>query len=272
MPTCLSGAARGVAVLAAAALVVAGTAATANAAERRGRATVKIGVTSKHHVTGPTSLRPGLLHLVNTGSRELILVRKKHKGSAGFVTDYNNANDTAGSIKFYQDFDVVDLIAARADEYVRLAKGTYFLADSSTSTVTPAQVRTVTVSGTTTNATAPRATLVQAATNGHVAGATTLGRRSYAHVVNKTATPHIISIESIRSSATSKQVNAAIADPVHHNPSRLAGNYFAPLGLIAGHTDIYKRVVAGAGRYFLFAASLTHPGLAKGQVGRLTVK
>jgi hypothetical protein len=269
----LSRTARGAAILtAAAALVVTGNASAANAAAQRGRATVKVHVSSSHHVTAPGSLHPGLVHVVNTASRALILVRKNHTGRSGFVTYYNKATNTAGSIKFYKHFDVVDVIASHADEYVRLVKGTYFLAPNDISTIKSAQVHTLTVSGKKTDATAPHSTLVQAAANGHVTGAVSLATRSFARVVNKTGTPHIISIESIRPNATSKQVQAAIADPAHHDPSRLFGNHFAPLGLIAEHTDIYKRVVAKAGRYFLFAASLTHPGLAKGQIGLLTVK
>lgn len=268
MPARLS---RGAAVLTAAALVIAGGNAVANAATHGHRATVHVHVGATHRVTAPTSLRPGLVHLVNTASRELILVRKLHKGRPGFVKDYNRATDTAGSIRFYKDFDVVDVIASHADEFVRLAKGTYYLSDDTTATVTSAQVRTVAVSGHKQSATAPRSSLVPVAANGHVPAAVTVGRH-YAHVVNKSATPHIVSIASIRAGVTAQQIHAVIADPAHHNPFKLVGKYFAPLGLTAGRTDLYKRVHAQHGRYFQFAASLTHPGLAKGKIGLLTVK
>lgn len=262
---------RAAVVLTAGALVLASSAAVANAAGNAQRATVRVQVSAKHRVIAPASLRPGLVHVINTASRELMLVRKKHKGRSGYIKDYNRATNTAGSIRFYKDFDVVDVITSHTDEYLRLAKGTYYLSDDTTATVTSAQVRTVSVSGHRQSATAPRSSLVPVAANGHVPASVTVGRR-YAHVVNHSATPHIVSIVSIRSSATAQQVRDAIADPARHDPFKLTGTYFAPLGLIAAHTDLYKRLRVRHGRYFLFAASLTHPGLAKGKVGLLTVK
>src|SRR4051812_18474961 len=113
---------------AAAVIATAGAVVVAGSEVAVARPPVPVHSRTVHPVTAPDVMRPGLVHLRNTGSQELMLFRKTHAGVAVLVRDVNAERRTSSGVpRLYRQFHAVTSLEAHSDAYVRLRRGTYYL-------------------------------------------------------------------------------------------------------------------------------------------------
>jgi hypothetical protein len=265
-----------IAVAIAAGLVVAAGSGVADAAPKH-RATISVHVTKKHHqVVAPALTRPGLVHVRNTGSHEIILIAKKHAGVSRLVKDINRSEV---SNRLVRDFSFIGALDPHSDAYVKLGRGTLYLVDGEVDKVTASEVHSVRVSGKKLSAKGPRSRTVLVDAHGKVRLPATLPRQGYLHLINNSGSIRVVFGFGVGKSATTAQIDAFLADPTDDNFIALRPNgNIAPSEVLAPHTSrFYAGYRAAAGRYIVLevgpndkvSGNLIAP---KGQVSLLTVR
>lgn len=266
-----------VAVAAVAGTIVAGTGVGASAATHRGRASVRLHATSRHHVVAPSTLRPGVVHLRNTNWRPVYVFAKRHKGVARLATDLDRAARSAGPGRLTTDFTTLDLLNGRSDAYLRLARGSYFLVDATLLKYKRSEVRTVTVTGTRIDAKLPAFTRIAVDAGNVLHAPATLPRRGYLHVANRASRLQELLMVRLTKDASDESVTTFLADPHLRDLFRLDLDLtvFEVPGILSGRHAVYVHQHFKAGRYLLltlaFGRHTRTPHLMTGRVRLVTV-
>ena len=201
---------RATVVIATAAAVVAAGSEAAGA-----RPPVPVHTRTVHPVTAPDVMRPGLVHLRNTGGQELLLFRKIHAGVATLVSDVNaEQNSPGGAPRLYRQFHAVAALEGHSDAYVRLRAGTYFMFSSAVERMHAADVHQITVTGARDDAKAPHAhpVTVRLHTNALVAPHTVHAGRFF-HLRNQTHRTQELILFPLSPKATRAQIADFLAAP-----------------------------------------------------------
>src|SRR3954453_17031927 len=119
------------------------------------RPPVPVHSTTVHPVTAPEVMRPGLVHLRNTGGDELYLFRKMRAGTPTLVKDLNASVNSESPGALARHFTIVDLLNPPSDVFVRLLHGTYYLVDADAEHYHRADIHRIVVQGARDNATTP---------------------------------------------------------------------------------------------------------------------
>jgi hypothetical protein len=265
---------RATAVIATAGAVVAAGSEVANA-----RPPVPVHSKTVHPVTAPDSMRPGLVHLRNTGSQELVLFRKIHLGVTTLVRDVNEEQrPTSGVPRLYRQFHAVAMIEGRSDAYVRLRRGTYYLFSGEVDRMHAADVHAITVSGGRDDARAPiaRPITVQEHTNALIAPHRAHAGRWF-HLSNQTHHTQEIVLFPVDPKVTWAQLHEFVAAP---SLEKLFGlidfrrfGTVAPL-LTGPGEDLYVHAPKRTGRYIAADIALrgSEPTLRRHGAAVITVE
>lgn len=237
------------AVIATAGAVVAGGSEVATA-----RPPVPVHSRTVHPVTAPDSMRPGLVHLRNTGSQELVFFRKIHAGVAALVSDVNaDQSSPGGAPKLYRQFHAVAVLEAHSDAYVRLRPGTYYVYSGDVERLHAADVHQITVSGARDDAKAPHAhaVTVHLHTNALTAPRTVHAGRFF-HLRNQTHRTQELVLFPVSPKVTRAQLAEFLAAPSMEKLFPLLDfrKFDFVVGVLAGPgEDSYVHYPKRTGRY-----------------------
>lgn len=236
----------------AAIVTAAATLLAAPAADAAGRGITHVKVSKKHTVTVSATLRPGLVHLRNDGSRPFALFRKKSEGSDRLVT-YMNAEKESVARRAFSRFGFVQLAFGKADSYVKITRGTYYFVDVSGEKIRSKGVRTVTVRGKGSNVRRPAYRSLRVLANGTFDGATSGGVKPYLRIHNYSKQARFVSTLTVRADVTDAQLQAALADRSGKKLVDVLDLDHAPglTGYVGAGQDITLRTTLGRGRYLL---------------------
>ena len=255
MPTSPS-IARGVAA-ATAGLLVAGlvTASPATAVAHH-RGTTFLHTTRHHTVVAPATIRPGVARLHNSGKEPvLVLGSKSAAGASELVHDLSSK--ASSPKRLLKDFAVRDEVEPHQTVYLTLGHGTLYLVDTNKVHLTTAAVRTVRVTGRTSNAAVPASRPVTITANKTLHAATTLPPGGLLHVMNHSAALEFVNLGGISSSVSKKKLAAFAAHPTLDGLLDLPVTSFVPVAVLSGHHGVWTTVAGRRGSYGLLVYSLT---------------
>jgi len=268
---------RTVSVLAGALALSAAVSVVAQSATADARATrpvVRIHVSSTKHVIAPDSLRPGLVHVKNTGSKQIYLVRriKAKWGVSTFVTDYNAPTPTG----LARHFSTLDNLLGHRDVFVPLTRGTYFFVDGAPRKINAGNVKTVVVKGTTWNAPRPASTAAPiSGTTATLGVPTTLPRHRYLHFKNSTDYTVVVVLFRIGSGTSNTALANFVARPTLRKLGNLDITASEEFWYSSPHRSLYHGYTIPAGRYLMVDYAYTDtaktPRFGKGQAVAIKV-
>jgi len=249
-------------------------AATPASAARAVRPAVRIHVSSTKHVIAPDSLRPGLVHVKNTGSKQIYLVRrvKAKWGVSTFVADYNAPTPTG----LARHFSTLDNLLAHRDVFVPLTRGTYFFVDGAPSRINAANVKTVVVKGTIWNSPKPTSIAAPISGTGATLGVpTTLPRHRYLHFRNLTDYTVVVVMFRIGSGTSNTALANFVAKPTLRKLGNLNITASEEFWYASPHRSLYHGYTIPAGRYLMVDYAYTDtaktPRFGKGQAVAIRV-
>lgn len=259
-----------------AAALVAGSTAVADAATTA-RAGVPVHAVTKHTVAVPAVMHPGRIRFHNTGARPLYVLKKRQAGVGRLVKDLNAATGSIGPGRLVRDFTLYDVIDGGSYVYLSLSRGTYYFADASLEHYSTGAVRTVSVRGTTRNASAPRSRALVVPQTGALTAPATLARNGYVHVENRTGHVQEVLVFGLARSATATQVQAFLAAPTFESLFSLPLNSYRELAILGGHRDLWSQGPHRASRFLIVTIGMGSstselPALHKSRVRLLTVR
>jgi hypothetical protein len=261
-----------VSAVTAAALVGVTLAAPAAGAATHGRGVTKVHASAKHTVTVPKTLRPGVVHLRNTGSRALFVFGRKKEGTTA-LAKYLNSQSEKTAKKAFTRFDFVEIVKPHTDDYVGLKRGTYYLADASVDRVKASRIRSVTVSGKVSNAKRPAVRTVTYGKHGLSPLAANGPARGYLRVRNNGTSPLVVETLRVKASATAAQVAAVVNKPTWDGVDKVADYETVTVaGYLGARHDVTTTASLRSGRYLVLALDVFHFGVAKGRVAEIGVR
>lgn len=254
------------------ALCATGGAAAAPAATHH-RGTLTVHTTSKPHVIAATTTRPGVTRIANTGSQPIFLVRSRHgAGKAALAHDLNAA--TAGPL--IKSFTVADILPAKATTYLRLSRGTYYLADTSRDTFTATSIAALRVAGDKVNVSAPKARHVIVNSSGTLTSPTTITTSSELGVTNRSTHLQELFLVRVAPKATSGELKAFLAKPSFDKLYTFASDIPEVLAMLSPRGHATSSNHSRTGRYLVFTIALTshsaEPRITAGHVRLINVK
>ncbi|WP_375476059.1 hypothetical protein [uncultured Jatrophihabitans sp.] len=248
-----------VSVAAVCAAVLSSTAVAADAATGA-RPTVRVHGTSKHRVVAPASLAPGFVHLKNTGSEVVGIFRARgHAGQAALRKDLNGGSD-----RLLKQFKL-QVVLGHADTFVRLRRGTYFLADAEREHYSAKDLTRVHVAGATRNAKLPAAQLVTVDKHNRLHGPATAHRRSWLKLRNFDGRPQALLGIKIGSHTTDAELAEFVANPSDAALDGLDIVDIDPFGELSGHDSAYYRFTGGKGRYIVLTIPAVQSSKGSGE-------
>ncbi|WP_375504942.1 hypothetical protein [uncultured Jatrophihabitans sp.] len=237
------------------------------------RATLTVHATSQHHVIAATTTRPGVARIANTGSQPIFLVRSRHgAGKAALAHDLNA--DTAGPL--IKNFTVADILPSKAITYLRLSRGTYYLADTSRDTFTATSIAALRVAGNKVNATAPKARHVIVNSSGTLTSPATITTSSELGVTNRSTHLQELFLVQVAPKVTSGDLNAFLAKPSFDKLYTVAAGIPDFLAMLSPRGHATSSHHSRTGRYLVLTLALTshsaEPRITAGHVGLINVK
>jgi hypothetical protein len=233
-------------------LATAGTAAATPSAH--GRAAVVVHTTKKHQVAGPATTRPGVAKLSNTGSRPIFLATPRHGASRAVFARDLNASSPAG---FLTDFTVADMLPGKATTYVRLHRGTYYLADTSREKFTAASIATLHTTGRTINAATPATHAVTISSHNTVSGPATLPTDSALRFTNSSSTLQELMIAPVAKKVTDAQLETFMTKPDLTTLVTIISGEPAILAMLSPKAHAISSHHSKTGRYLIIMFGLT---------------
>jgi hypothetical protein len=264
--------ARAIAVLVSAvAMLLVGTVSAA------ARPPVPVHSSTYHPVSAPDVMRPGLVHLRNTGGSELYLFRKIHAGAPTLLADLNESLDSDGPGALARHFTIIDVINPRTDVYVRLLRGTYYLVDATAERYHRADIHKIVVTGARDDATAPHSRPVSMTRHHGLVAPRAVHAGKFVHLRNASSRLMAFVYFRVNNSATTQQINDFLAHPGFENLFPLIYNGLdaaGSLGYLSGHQHVYVRFPAHAARYLILALPAEGTGsfLAANRVRLVTAR
>ena len=237
------------------------------------RATVTVHTTSKHHVVAPTSTRPGVARIANTGRQPIFLVRSRHgAGKAALAHDLNA--DTPGPL--IKSFTVADVLPSKATTYLRLNLGTYYLADTSRDTFTAKSVASLRVTGKKANATAPKAQHITVSSSGALTSPASIATSSQLGVTNHSTHLQELFLAKVAPKVTSTDLNAFLAKPSFNKLYTVASGIPNFLAMLSPQGHATSSHHSPTGRYLVLTIALTshsaEPHITAGHIRLITIK
>jgi hypothetical protein len=246
----------------------------ANADARATRPTVRIHVTSTKHVAAPDVLHPGLVHVRNTGTKPIYVIRrvKPSWGVSTLVTDYNADTSTG----LTRHFRTIDNLMGHRDIYATLSRGTYYLVDGALEQIKSGSVHTLVIKGTTRNATKPASKAVPISGAGATLGApSTLPTHRYLHFKNRTDYTLVVVLFRIGSGTSDAALARFVARPTPNKLGNLDIRGAEELWFTSPHKSLYYGYQARSGRYlmidFAYTDTAMKPRFGKGQAVAIRV-
>jgi hypothetical protein len=247
----------------------------ATADARAARPAVAIHVTSGERVAAPDSLRPGLVHLRNSGTKQIYLVRRVAAkwGVSTLVKDYNATTSSAIERHFFS----VDTLLGHRDAFVPLVRGTYFFVAADLMKIGPANVHAVVVKGTRWNSPKPVSTAVPISGTAAKLGApSSLPTHRYLHFTNPTRYAVVVVLFRIGPKTSNAKLAAFVAKPTLTGLGRLDLRWSEELWFSSPHGSLYYGYHATAGRYLMIDYAYTDtsqkPRFGKGQAVAVRVR
>lgn len=225
------------------------------------------------HIVIPSTLRPGLVDLRNTGTDAVVAVRRTKYGVNTFVKDWNDASP----VGFVQHWITQTLLAGGTDQYLPLKRGTYYLADGNLKTISASLVKTVTVTGSYRNAVAPAGAVRVTVSGSHSAlsAPAALPTHGYLSVRNLTSRFQIVNLDRIGPGTSDAQLRAFVRAPSVARLRQLDIRAVLYPFYASGGQSTISRLHTSGGRYLLVALTYTHkpqPSLGKGQARVVTLR
>lgn len=258
-------------------VVSAGAVLLAGMASADARPPVPVRAITLHPVTAPDVMRPGLVHLRNTGGHELFLFRKIRAGAPTLLKDLNDSMNSDGPGALARHFTIVDVINARTDLYVRFLRGTYFLVDATADHYRRADIHRIVVTGRRDDASTPHSRPIGLTSKPVLVAPHAVHAGRFVHLRNASDRLQSFLMFRVRASATAQQVNDFLARPsgeLLFPIIVLGGDSPSSLGLMSGHQNVYVRFPARAARYLLFAVPVDGLGgfPAKNRIRLITAR
>jgi hypothetical protein len=250
---------RAAAVLASAVAVLATGAASAGA-----RPAVPVHSSTLHPVSAPSVTRPGLVHLRNTGSHELYLLRKIHASSATLVKDLNASSVSGSPTRLLRQFRLVDIINGRSDVYVHLSRGTYYLADATAEHYHASDIHPITVQGSRDDARVPHSRALTVNSRNVLIAPHTIRGGAFVHLRNADRRVQQLLYFQISGRATTQAIDDFLARPSFDKLFGLGFVDIGNIGVLSGHQNLYVRFPSHSGRYIVLTAPVTASGVGAG--------
>ena len=237
------------------------------------RATLTVHTTSKHHVTAAKTTRPGVARIANTGSQPIFLVRSRHgAGKAALAHDLNA--DTAGPL--IKSFTVADILPPKATTYLRLSRGTYYLADTSRDTFIATSITALRVTGKKVNATTPEARHVIVNSSGTLTSPASVATSSELGVTNRSTHLQELFLVQVAPKVTSSDLNAFLAKPSFGKLYTVASGIPDVLAMLSPQGHATSSHHSRTGRYLVLTIAFTshsaEPRITAGHVRLINVK
>ncbi|WP_375488703.1 hypothetical protein [uncultured Jatrophihabitans sp.] len=241
---------KGAVVAASAVALVLGATGPAGATTHHGRARVTFHVTTKGYVHTLAKQRPGLAHLRVPSAKPVMVVKRKHAGTAALVKDLRATK----SSKLLKQFTVVSLFDS--DTYLTLSRGTYYVVAVAVEHLSAAKVATVHVTGKSVNASVPGSSAYRIDSRKALHAPATQSRHSYLHLINGSSHPEELVLFGISSSTSNADVQRFLTHPTESNLEDLDVTDFALGGLIGPHHQAWTRARLQAHRYIAVADAI----------------
>ena len=234
---------------------------TTGLADASARPAVPVRATTIHPVIAPTFLQPGLVHLKNTGSDDLVLFRRATKAGVRTLVKAMNAHELSGPqiVRVDRKFPILDVINAKSDVYVRLTDGTYYLVDAAAERYHRSDVHVIHVEGVRADAKRPAAHALTLSPQRGLRGPQRVRGGHFLYVRNLTHQLQGFLIIRLSSSATSAQIQKFLAKPSFDQLFPLMAhsiNALSELAVMSGQHKAYVRFPGGAARYIVVASAI----------------
>jgi hypothetical protein len=248
-------------------------------ADASARPPVPVSATTRHPVTAPGVLQPGLVHLRNKGRDDLVLFRRAGKAGINTLLKALNSSDLgeAAIVRIDHRFPLLGLIAGKSDIYVRLTHGTYYLIDGDADHYHRADIHVIHVNGKRSDAKAPFAHTITLTRRSGLRAPAHVRAGHFVYVRNTTRKLEGLLYLRIRASATTAQIQTFLAKPTEQSLSPLIAHSLSAigdLGLMSGGHSAYVRFPRTPARYLVIAISPTSeaPSLVKNQIALITAR
>jgi hypothetical protein len=214
------------------------------------RPPVPVHASTRHPVTAPASLRPGNVHLRNTGSHPLYFFRRIDAGPRTLVKILNSVAASDPS-RLFRHFRLIDVINGSSDIYVRLTRGTYYLADATADRFQVSDIHTLTVGGARQDAKLPQAKTVNISRHNVLTAPATVRAGSFVRLRNADSRVQTVAYFRISRTVSAADLQAFLAHPSFDSLFQLEVDDAGGLGALAGHQVVYVRFPKHSGRYIL---------------------
>ena len=164
-----------------------------------------------------------------------------------------------------------------SDDYLRLAKGTYYFGDAYTNKIKAANLRTVTVTGRRIDAKVPAHRTIALSKHATLPRTATISRHSWLRLASYAGRPYAIGTFPVAKSATSAQLTDLLNAPSFEKFVDLAGDFSVPTlnKVLGAHRSVTSANRLWRGRYMVLAFPISgniSPSLHRGQVSLLPVR
>jgi hypothetical protein len=232
--------------------------------------------TVNRHVVAAPVIRPGRVHVRNTGGHPIMLLSPRHSaGVAALVRDLKG--DTPAQL--LRDFGVRDMISAHRDVYLKLRRGTLYLLDETVTDYTAAKVTITRVAGTYVNAAVLHPKYAGVAANLTINAPATVTQKRYVRVANSSSRLQEVLLLPVGKNVTRAQLNKFLADPSFDDLFEVSPLFDAiVLAFLSPGRVVSTRVGVRPGRHLILSFSFPlngtddgTPVLKRGQVRLITV-
>lgn len=204
-------------------------------------------------VAAPARTHPGMTHIRNTGRDPILLIAEKRLGTRALVRELNDNSDTAPS-RLSRDFTVLDYVGGHADAYLRLARGTLFLAPADSRHFSQRSITTTTVSGQARNAQVPASSRIAVNPGGLSAPARVPAHR-YLHLIDNTHQLQELLVLRPGSGVSDDTIRHYVANPTYTGFTALKLRSIQVAGFVTHNHSVYVDAPNKSGRLILMTIS-----------------
>jgi hypothetical protein len=188
------------------------------------------------------------VRLRNTGSHAIFVFRKHGASINTLVAELNGDHAPA---RRFKDFTARDIVDGHTDAYLRLSRGTYYLANAAAWSYSVSKMHTLIVTGKTRNAALPASSPIGLDAHGVVHMRRSLAAAGYLHVYNGSGKVQEIVLLSIGKNTTAAELAAFAAKPSFEALTKLDVRTPYLGGMLSAHRSAWVNPHLRAGRYLV---------------------